>query len=131
MLPTPPTAAPPSFYDNLPAGGDAAAGATGTPGAKKPGEADADEELMKGLTGVFRVLGKMAKLKKDDPTWKAGIDELKKGVKNLVVQGLKKDPSMLESGEEKPAASAPPEAAAAPAGAGGAPPSQTDESHAA
>jgi hypothetical protein len=119
----PATAAPPSFYDNLPAGGDAAAGATGS---KKDAEPDGDEELMKGLTGVYRVLTKMAKVKKE---LKPGIDELKEGVKKLVVQGLKKDPSSLDSGEDKPADS---DSKAAPSsGAGGAPPSQTDESHAA
>lgn len=122
-LPTP-TAAPPSFYDNLPAGGDAASGGP-PPGGKKSGESDADEELMKGLTGVYRVLSKMSKLKKE---LKPGIDKLKEGIKELVVQGLKKDPKDLDSGEEKP-----PEAEAAPPAGGppAAPPSQTDESHAA
>lgn len=81
---------------------------------------------MKGLTGVYRVLSKMTKLKKD---LKPGIDKLKEGIKELVVQGLKKDPKDLDSGEEKPA-EAPPEAP--PAGGPSAPPpSQTDESHAA
>ena len=119
----PPTAAPPNFYDSMPPAGDAAAGAQGG----KPGEdKDGDEELMKGLTGVYRVLSKMAKLKKE---LKPGIDELKEGVKKLVVSGLKKDPSSLDSGEDKPADS---EAKAAPnPGTGGPPPSQTDETHAA
>ena len=118
MPAAPPTAAPPSFYDNLPAGGDAAAGATG---AKKDGESDGDEELMKGLTGVYRVLSKMAKIKKE---LKPGIDELKEGVKKLVVQGLKKDPSTLDSGEDKPADSS--SGADASAASSAPPPSQTD-----
>ena len=122
-MPTaPPTAAPPNFYDNLPAGGDAAAGASG---AKKDGESDGDEELMKGLTGVYRVLSKMAKLKKE---LKPGIDEIKESVKKLVVQGLKKDPSTLDSGDDKSDSGS---KAAPDSGSGGAPPSQTDESHAA
>jgi hypothetical protein len=125
MPPVAPAAsAPPSFYDNLPAGGDAAAGATGP---KKDGESDGDEELMKGLTGVYRVLSKMAKLKKE---LKPGIDELKDGVKKLVVQGLKKDPSTLDSGDDKPADSG--SDSAPPAASSSAPPpTQTDSSHAA
>ena len=123
MPAAPPTAAPPSFYDNLPAGGDAAAGATG---AKKDGESDGDEELMKGLTGVYRVLSKMAKIKKE---LKPGIDELKEGVKKLVVQGLKKDPSTLDSGEDKPADSS--SGADASAASSAPPPTQTDSTHAA
>ena len=119
-----PTAAPPNFYDNLPAGGDAAAG--GPPPKKPGGESDSDEELMKGLTGVYRVLSKMVKIKKE---LKPGIDKLKDGIKELVVQGLKKDPKDLDSGEEKPAESAPPEPPAG--GPPPSPPSQTDESHAA
>jgi hypothetical protein len=120
-----PTAAPPSFYDNLPAGGDAAAGGP-QPGGKKGADSDVDEELMKGLTGVYRVLSKMTKLKKD---LKPGIDKLKEGIKELVVQGLKKDPKDLDSGDDKPA-EAPPEAP--PAGGPPAPPpSQSDDSHAA
>ena len=122
-----PTAAPPNFYENLPAGGDAASGG---PAPKKPGgESDADEELMKGLTGVYRVLSKMSKIKKE---LKPGIDKLKDGIKELVVQGLKKDPKDLDSGDDKSAGAAPPEVP--PAGAGAPPtppPSQTDESHAA
>jgi hypothetical protein len=120
----PPTAAPPSFYDNLPAGGDAAGGGP-QPGAKKDGESDSDEELMKGLTGVYRVLSKMSKIKKE---LKPGIDKLKEGIKELVVQGLKKDPKDLDSGDDsKPAADG-----GAPAGGPPPPPpSQTDESHAA
>jgi hypothetical protein len=127
MPAAPAAAAPPNFYDNMPAGGDAAAGGSG---AKKDGDTDADEELMKGLTGVYRVLSKMAKLKKDVPTWKAGIDEIKESVKKLVVQGLKKDPSTLDSGEDKPAdygSDAPPAAS----GSAAPPPSQTDSTHAA
>jgi hypothetical protein len=121
-----PTAAPPSFYDNLPPGGDAAAG--GPSPDKKGGDSDADEELMKGLTGVYRVLSKMGKLKKDNKEFKAGIDKIKEDIKVLVVQGLKKDPKDLDSGEDKtPAASGEP----APSGPPAAPPSQTDESHAA
>ena len=119
-----PTAAPPNFYDNLPAGGDAAAG--GPPPKKPGGESDSDEELMKGLTGVYRVLSKMVKIKKE---LKPGIDKLKDGIKELVVQGLKKDPKDLDSGEEKPAESAPLEQPAG--GPPSPPPSQTDESHAA
>jgi hypothetical protein len=121
-----PTAAPPSFYDNLPVGGDNAGGGPQS-GGKKDGESDADEELMKGLTGVYRVLSKMSKLKKE---LKPGINKLKEGIKDLVVQGLKKDPKDLDSGEEKPPAEAPPPAADA-GGPPAAPPSQTDESHAA
>jgi len=72
------------LYDNMPAGGDAAAGGSG---AKKDGDTDADEELMKGLTGVYRVLSKMAKLKKDVPTWK-GRDRRDQGKRQeAVVQG--------------------------------------------
>ena len=119
-----PTAAPPNFYDSLPAGGDAAAG--GPPPKKPGGESDSDEELMKGLTGVYRVLSKMVKIKKE---LKPGIDKLKDGIKELVVQGLKKDPKDLDAGEEKPPASAPPEPPAG--GPPSPPPSQTDESHAA
>jgi hypothetical protein len=118
----PPAAAPPNFYDNLPAGGDAAGGG---PQSKKP-DTDEDEELMKGLTGVYRVLSKMAKLKKEI---KPGIDDIKEKIKVLVVQGLKKDPSSLDTGDDKTPAS---ESAAPPAGGPpAAPPSQTDESHAA
>jgi len=119
-----PTAAPPNFYDNLPAGGDAAAG--GPPQKKPGGEPDADEELMKGLTGVYRVLSKMSKLKKE---LKPGIDKIKEDIKVLVVQGLKKDPKDLDSGDDKPAESAPPGPPAG--GPPSPPPSQTDESHAA
>jgi hypothetical protein len=123
MATAPPTAAPPSFYDNLPAGGDAAAG--GPPAGKKAGESDADEELMKGFTGIMRVLTKMSKLKKEI---KPGIDGIKEDIKKLVVQGLKKDPKDLESEEDKPSdASAEPPAGGPPSP----PPSQTDESHAA
>jgi hypothetical protein len=118
-----PTAAPPNFYDALPAGGDAAAG--GPPPKKPGGEPDADEELMKGLTGVYRVLSKMAKLKKE---LKPGFDKMKEDIKAMVVQGLKKDPKDLDSGEDKPA-EAPPEPPAG--GPPSPPPSQTDESHAA
>ena len=120
-----PTAAPPSFYDNLPAGGDSAAGGPQS-GGKKGGDSDVDEEIMKGFTGAYRVFTKMAKLKKD---LKPGIDKLKEGIKELVVQGLKKDPKDLDSGEDKPA-EAPPEAPPA-GGPPAAPPSHTDESHAA
>jgi hypothetical protein len=81
---------------------------------------------MKGLTGVYRVLSKMVKIKKE---LKPGIDKLKDGIKELVVQGLKKDPKDLDAGEEKPPASAPPEPPAG--GPPSPPPSQTDESHAA
>ena len=96
-------------------------------GGKKGGDSDVDEELMKGLTGVYRVLSKMTKLKKD---LKPGIDKLKEGIKELVVQGLKKDPKDLDSGEDK-TPDAPPSGCARPGGPPAAPPSQTDESHAA
>ncbi len=131
MPPTPPTAAPPNFYENLPGGGEPAAGAPPPGGAGKPGgEPDADEELMKGLTGVYRVLSKMAKLKKE---LKGGIDKIKEDIKVLVVQGLKKDPKDLDAGEDK-APAAPPPAAEPPAPApppGAQPPTQTDETHSA
>jgi hypothetical protein len=126
-----PTAAPPSFYDNLPAGGDAAAGGPPppAPGGKQGGDSDVDGELMKGLTGVYRVLSKMGKLKKEI---KPGIDKIKEDIKGLVVQGLKKDPKDLDSGEEKTPDAAPAPDAAPPAGGPPSPPpSQTDESHAA
>lgn len=121
----PPTAAPPSFYDNLPAGGDAAGGGP-QGGGDKGKDSDADEELMKGLTGVYRVLSKMSKIKKE---LKPGIDKLKEGIKELVVQGLKKDPKDLDSGDDSkaPAADAAPPSGGPPAP----PPSQTDETHAA
>jgi hypothetical protein len=122
-----PTAAPPSFYDNLPAGGDAASGGP-PPGGKKGADSDVDEELMKGLTGVYRVLSKMTKLKKD---LKPGIDKLKEGIKELVVQGLKKDPKDLDSGDDKPADAPPPDAAPPAGGPPAPPPSQSDDSHAA
>lgn len=122
-MPAPaPTAAPPNFYDNLPAGGDSAAG--GPQASAKGGEPDTDEELMKGLTGVYRVLSKMAKLKKEI---KPGIDAIKEKVKELVVQGLKKDPKDLDSGDDKSESTPDSPAGGPPA----APPSQTDESHAA
>jgi hypothetical protein len=125
-MPAPaPTAAPPSFYDNLPPGGEAASGGP-QPDGKKGGDSDADEELMKGLTGVYRVLSKMSKLKKE---LKPGIDKLKDGIKELVVQGLKKDPKDLDSGDDSK--SAPPPDAAPAGGPPAAPPTATDESHAA
>ena len=122
-MPVPsPTSAPPNFYDNLPAGGDAAAG---SPAPKKSGESDADGEVLKALTGVYRVLGKVGKIKKE---LKPGIDSIKEEVKKLVVQGLKKDPGMLDSGEDSSASGG--ETPAAPdSGSAGAPPSQTDETH--
>src|SRR5580692_5950926 len=123
-MPAPaPTAAPPNFYDNLPAGGDAAGGGPAPKG--KGGDDDVDGELMKGLTGVYRVMTKMSKLKKE---LKPGIDKIKEDIKVLVVQGLKKDPKDLDSGDDKPADDAP-----APDAGGPPPPSptSTDESHAA
>jgi len=125
-----PTAPPPNFYDNLPAGGDAAGGGPQPQGGGKPGaDSDADGELMKGLTGVYRVLSKMAKVKKE---LKPGIDKLKEGIKELVVQGLKKDPKDLDSGDDKGSDSAaPPEPPPAAPPAGATPPSQTDETHSA
>jgi hypothetical protein len=120
-MPAPaPTAAPPNFYDNLPAGGDAAGGGP----AKKGGEDDVDGELMKGLTGAYRVFTKMAKLKKE---LKPGIDKIKEDIKVLVVQGLKKDPKDLDSGDDKGSDETPaPDAGAQPPS-----PTSTDESHAA
>lgn len=106
-----PTAAPPNFYDNLPNGGNAQAMPP-----KKP-ESDADEDLMKGATGVYRVLSKMAEVKKD---LKPMIDKIKDDIKTLVVQGLKGDPSQLDAGKDKTAE--PPPAAK---------PTTTDETHAA
>jgi hypothetical protein len=66
----------------------------------------------------------MSKLKKE---LKPGIDKIKEDIKVLVVQGLKKDPKDLDSGDDKPAESAPPEPPAG--GPPSPPPSQTDESH--
>ena len=109
-----PTAAPPSMYDNLPTGG----GAQPQPGAKNP-ESDTDEEILKGLTGVYRVLSKMAKIKGD---LKPAIKKIQEDVKTLVVQGLKKDPSSLTDGDDGGAAAEPPPAAK---------PTSTDETHAA
>ena len=121
-----PTAAPPNFYENLPAGGDAASGG---PAPKKPGgESDVDEEILKGLTGVYRVLSKMSKIKKD---LKPGIDKLKDGIKELVVAGLKKDPKDLDSGDDKSEGAAPPPAEAGTPPPPPAPPSHTDETHSA
>lgn len=125
-----PTAAPPNFYDNLPTGGETAAGNTSP---KKLAGTDTDEELMKGLTGVYRVLSKMAKLKPDNAIFKAGIDDIKEKIKVLVVQGLKQDPSSLDSGDDKtPAADSGAGAGTPPnPGTGGPPPSATDSTHAA
>jgi hypothetical protein len=121
-MPTaPPTAAPPNFYDNLPAGGDAAAGG---PSKKKT---DGDEELMKAVTKIYGIIGKIGKAKEGiEPL----IDGVKTALKKLAIEGLKMDPKDLDTGDETPAASetAPP---ATPAGGAGAPPTSTDESHAA
>ncbi len=120
-MPAPaPTAAPPNFYDSLP-GGQGAAPANGG----KQGEDDTDGEVLKALTGCYRVLGKVAKLKGD---LKGGIAKIKDDIKALVVQGLKKDPSELDSGgsDDDAGAGAPP-AAAPPAAS----PKTTDETHAA
>jgi hypothetical protein len=95
------------------------------PGAGSDADKDIDEELLKAMTGVYRVLTKSAKLKKE---LKPGIDEIKEKVKELVVQGLKQDPSTLDAGEEKPPA---PPAEAAPSGPASASPKTTDETHAA
>ena len=120
-----PTAAPPSFYDNLPAGGDAAAGG---PAPKKPGaDKDADEELMKGVAGCYRVVGKIGKAKKGIEPF---VDAVKTALKKLAVEGLKMDPKDLEGGDDggdKDTAATPPPAASP----SGAPPTSTDESHAA
>lgn len=116
----PPTAAPPSFYDSLPTGGETAAGGP----AKKDKGSDADEELMKGFTGIYRVLSKMGKLRDD---LKPGIDKIKTDIKNIVVAGLKRDPKDLDTGDEgggpKPAEPAPASGGPAPA------PTPADESH--
>lgn len=87
-------------------------------------KSDVDDELMKGFAGIIRVLTKMGKLKE---AIKPGIDKIKEDVKSLVVQGLKKDPSQLEEGEEKPEAS--PAEEKPPAAA--TPPKIKDETHAA
>jgi hypothetical protein len=117
--PTPPTAAPPNFYDSLPGGQGAGAGPAK---GGKQGEDDTDGEVLKALTGCYRVLGKVAKLKGD---LKGGIAKIKDDIKALVVQGLKKDPSELESGDGgEDAGAAAPEPAPAP-------PKSTDETHAA
>ena len=130
MPPTPPTAAPPNFYENLPGGGETAGGGPKPgPAGKQGGEPDADGELMQGLTGVYRVLSKMAKIKKE---LKGGIDKIKEDIKILVVQGLKKDPKDLESGDDKaPAAAEPPPATPPAAPPPGATPPPTDETHSA
>lgn len=117
-----PTAAPPSFYDSLPAGGDAAAGNMSP--AKKPME-DGHEEILKGATGMYRVASKMAKV---NESLKPFVDKIKQDIKILVVQGLKADPSALESGEEKPPEETP---AAPPSGRETASPQNSDETHAA
>lgn len=117
-----PTSAPPNFYENLPAGGDAAAGG---PPAKKPGEdKDADEELMKSAAAIYRVVKKMGKLKKGLEPF---IAKIKADVKDLAVTGLKMDPKDLDSGDDEASASD----GAPPAGGAGASPTSTDESHAA
>lgn len=124
-MPVPaPTAAPPSFYDNLPPGGDAAAG--GPPPGKKGEDKDGDEELLKGVVGVYRVVNKIGKAK---DALKPLVEKVKAAIKELAVQGLKMDPKDLDSGDDSKSA---PPADAAPAGGPPAPPpSQTDESHAA
>lgn len=118
-----PTAPPPSFYDNLPAGGEMAAGAKG---AQKSPESDVDGEVIKGLSGVYRVLTKIGKL---NGKIKPGIDKIKDDIKDLFVTGLKQDPSVLDSGEEKPAT--PPDGETPAGGPPAASPKMTDESHAA
>jgi len=115
----PPTAAPPSFYESLPTGGDTAAGAA--PEKKKTSDKDGD--LLKGAQGIYRVAEKMGQT---DDKIKPFTEKIKEAVKALLVQGLKVDPGLLEGGEGKPPASAEP-----PAGGSSAPPSQTDETHAA
>jgi hypothetical protein len=126
MATAPPTAAPPNFYENLPAGGDAAAGGP----APKAKEKDEDWELIKGAQGMYRVAMKIGEAKKD---LKPFIDSIKDDIKNLFVKGLKQDPSALDAGGEKPAPEEAPPAAAenAPPGGQTAPPTSTDESHAA
>ena len=114
-MPAPaPTAAPPNFYDNLPQGGSAAPAGAGA----KSDENDTDGEILKALSGCYRVLSKVGKLKDE---LKPGLDKIKSDIKALVVQGLKKDPSQLESGDD--GSSAPPPAATNP--------KTTDETHAA
>jgi len=119
--PAAPTAAPPNFYDNLPAGGGEA---TSTQ-SKKPGEPDDDDELMQGFTGIIRVLNKMMKIKKE---LKPGIDKMKQDVKEMVAGVLKKNPADLDSGEDK-GGSAGSSAQAEPSPA--AKPQLKDETHAA
>lgn len=107
-----PTSAPPNFYDNLPAGSDMP-----PQGAAPQKKSDADEDLIKGLSQVYRVLGKMGEAK---PTLKVKIDDIKDKVKDLFVNGLKANPADLETGETKTAE--PPPAAK---------PKTNDETHAA
>lgn len=106
-----PTAAPPNFYESLPAG--ASAGANG--GAKKE-ESETDDEILKALTGVIRVMNKVQGMRAD---FKAKITPIKDAVKDLIVNGLKKSPADLDTGDDS---QAPPAAA---------PPKSTDETHAA
>lgn len=110
-----PTSAPPSFYDSLPSGGAAA------PTPQKNEESDTDGEVLKALTGCYRVLGKVAKLK---DSLKPDIQKIKDDLKNLVVRGLKKDPSELEGGEDT-------QTATTPASPGSVSPKTSDETHAA
>jgi hypothetical protein len=119
----PPAAAPPNFYDNLPAGGDAAAGGPQADGGKKMSESDADIE--KGLNGIISVLIKMGKVKKE---WKGRFDKLKQDALAMLVEIGGK---AVGAEGEAPAATDSTPAASAPPSGGGAPPSQTDESHAA
>lgn len=109
-----PTAAPPNFYDSLPTGGNAPAQA-----AKKP-ETETDDEVLMGCAGCFRVMKKIGKL---DDKLKPFVDKIKDDIKTLVVQGLKRDPSELESGDDGSSKAEPAPAAA--------PPTSTDETHAA
>lgn len=114
-MPAPsPSAAPPNFYDSLPAG---AADSAPAPKGKSDSD-DVDGDVLKALAGCYRVLTKVADMK---DTLKGGVAKIKDDLKALVVQGLKKDPSSLESGgdtaSEKPPAAAPPKS--------------TDETHAA
>ena len=127
----PPSAAPPSFYDNLPAGGDAAAGNGGA--GQKPKEKDGDGELLKGAQGMYRVAQKMSEMRDEIKPY---TDKIKEAIKALLVKGLKLDPGMLDdsggSGDKGGSggasdAGAPP----APPAGGGAPPSQKDETHSA
>ena len=118
-----PSAAPPSFYDNLPQGGSPDGAGAGAP-PQKPDQ-DTEDDIMLGFGGVIRVLNKMKDLKAE---LKPGIDKIKDQIKELTVQVLKRNPADLEKGDKgkpaegKPAGTEPPAAES---------PKTTDETHAA